>query len=38
MSSKTATHALKAMTVLAGQPGEFQGVASVAERIKENRK
>lgn len=33
MISKTGTHALKAMTVLAEQPNEFQGAASVAERI-----
>lgn len=33
MISKTATHALKAMTFLAEQPGEFLGAASVAERI-----
>lgn len=33
MISKTATHALKAMAVLAERPGEFHGAASVAERI-----
>lgn len=33
MISKTATHTLNAMAVLAEQPGEFQGTASVAERI-----
>lgn len=33
MISKTATHALNAMAVLAERPGEFQGAASVAERI-----
>ncbi len=33
MISKTAIHALKAMTVLAERPGEFRGAASVAERI-----
>ena len=33
MISKTATHALNAMTVLAERPGEFQGAASVAKRI-----
>ena len=33
MISKTATHALNAMAVLAEQPDEFQGAASVAERI-----
>ncbi len=33
MISKTATHALNAMTVLAEEPGEFQGATSIAERI-----
>lgn len=33
MISKTATHALNAMTVLAELPGQFQGAASIAERI-----
>lgn len=33
MISKTALHALKAMTLLAEHPGQFQGAASVAARI-----
>ncbi len=33
MISKTALHALKALVELAQRPNEFQGAASVAERI-----
>lgn len=33
MISKTAAHALNAMAVLAERPDEFQGAASVAERV-----
>lgn len=38
MDSKTATRALKAMTVLVERPGEFQGAATVPELKKENGK
>jgi len=33
MISKTALHALKAMAALAERPNEFQGAASIAEKI-----
>lgn len=33
MISKTALHTLKAVTLLAERPGEFQGAAAIAERI-----